>query len=458
MSKDLSQKDTTGETVVDIEETREERYSSRKKNIFIAIIGLSVFISPCSAQALLPAASMIAEDFGTTVLMIQVSVALYTVGMALSPCITSPLIDIFGRRPLFLVCSAGFTVCNVLVAVSQNLAMFFIFRVITALFGTAFFGIGGSIVKDIYKPSERGNAMGWTLLGSQLGPAFSPVIGGLIVTFTSWRVIFWVLTGLGGLTFGLAFFFIEETGLHLKADLIKEETGKKLVLWVPYNPLKVCVSFRYPNLLLAGVASMSLLYSSMVLTTPIPDVINPRFNLTTPIEGALFYLAPGMGLLVGSLIGGRWADVTVKKFIEINKGKRIPEDRLRSTHISWLVLTVSIIIYGWAIDKEVGGMAVPIIALFFNGVGQTVAFPSLNAYCIDCLPHLGGDALASNYFTRYIAGAIGSATCLLEIEHIGVGWTSTISGFFLLAGYLCCLILIQYNSRLRKVPKLFSNA
>lgn len=96
----------------------------------------------------------------------------------------------------------------------------------------------------------------------------------------------------------------------------------------------------------------------------------------------------------------------VKKYTAI-RGKRVLEDRLRSTYLSFgFVLPVSVLIYGWTIDKGKGGMAVPIIALFFNGVAQTFCFPSINAYCIDCLPHLGGDAIASNYFARYIAGAV----------------------------------------------------
>lgn len=131
--------------------------------------------------------------------------------MALSPCVTSPLGDIYGRQVMYLVSTGGFAISTVLVAVSQNLIMFFVFRCITALFGTAFFSLGGSIVSDIYVPQQRGNAMGWTLSGSQLGPAFSPVVGGLIVTYTTWRVIFWVLAAMGGGNVVLAFLFLKET-------------------------------------------------------------------------------------------------------------------------------------------------------------------------------------------------------------------------------------------------------
>lgn len=425
------------------------RFSPARKRLFVWIVALSVFLSPSSSMAFLPATDEIAKQFHTTETVIIVSNACYYLVMAISPCLMSPLGDVYGRRPMYLFCSGGFTVLTVLVAVSQNIGMFFVFRSLTALFGTAFFSLGGAIVGDIYIPQERGNAMGWTLSGSQLGPAFAPVIGGIIVTYTSWRVIFWVLAGLGGLTFGLSFFFLQETIRVSKAELIRAETGKRFV-FVRYNPFRVLKAFRYLNLLLSGVMSMSLIYNMCTLTTPIPSVVNPRFNLTSPLYSGLFYLAPGMGYLIGSLYGGKWADRYVRKFMHL-RGKRIPEDRLRSTYASFgFVLPVSVLIYGWAIDKAKGGIALPVIALFFSGAAQTFCFPSINAYSVDCLPHLGGDAIASNYFARYIAGAVGTGTCLLQIQHIGVGWSNTISCFVLLIGFANCLALIKYGGVLRE--------
>jgi len=422
------------------------RFSPSRKRLFVGIVALSVFLSPSSTMAFLPAISKIAEDFNTTDTMITLSNAIYCIVMAISPCVTSPLGDIYGRKPLYLICTAGFTIATILTAVSQNLAMFFVFRSITALFGTAFFSLGGGIVSDIYIPQERGRAMGITLSGSQLGPAFAPVLGGVIVTFTSWRVIFWVLAGLGLFTFALSLIFLQETIRGLK---YKELYPNKKFHFVPYNPFRVLKAFTYSNLILSGFMSMSLLYNMYGLNTPIPNVVNPRFNLNSPIYGALFYLAPGLGYLVGSLFGGRWADRYVKKYFKI-RGERIPEDRLRSTYVPFgFVLPATVLIYGWSVDKKVGGMALPIVVLFLNGVAQTFCFPSINAYSVDCLPHLGGDAIASNYFARYIAGAIGTGTCLIQIKTIGVGWTNTISAFVLLFGFASCLLLIRFGGNLR---------
>ena len=115
-----------------------------------------------------------------------------------------------------------------------------------------------------------------------------------------------------------------------------------------------------------------------------------------------------------------------------------------------IVYPVSILIYGWSIEKAKGGMAVPIIFMFLCGAAQVCIFPAINVYCVDSMPQIGGLAIASSYFTRYLAAAVASATCLRSVERIGVGWTCTISAFVLWSGLGCALVLIYYGESMRE--------
>lgn len=115
------------------------RFSNKQKHMCIFIAAVSGFLSPLSSLALLPAIPEIADEYNTTGEIINISNAIYCVFMSLSPCIFSPFSDIYGRRFSFLVCTFLFSLCSVLVAVSPNVAMFFVFRSLTALVGTAFF-------------------------------------------------------------------------------------------------------------------------------------------------------------------------------------------------------------------------------------------------------------------------------------------------------------------------------
>lgn len=439
------------EKSIAIEEMNEEdfyhRYSPAKKHLFVFISSVSCLMSPMSSLAFLPAVSEIADRFNTTPTIINISNAIYCLIMAISPCVFGPIGDIYGRRFTFNVCLFLYSISTVLVAVSQNLAMFYIFRMLSSLFGTAFFSTAASVVSDIYTPVERSTAMGWSLAGTQIGSAFGPFLGGVIVNYTSWRVIFWMLAGLGFFVFALAFFFLPETAKHLKYRDLRNETGKRFI-FIPYNPFKVILALKHKKLMLAGVMSSSIHYNMYSLLTPIRYVINPRFNLNSPIYAGLFYLPPGLGYLCGSFFGGKWADHITKRYIK-KRGRRIPEDRLRSLLIGYgFFLPGSILVYGWSLKFEKGGMALPIIVMFICGFAQIVCYPSLNTYCIDCVPNLHGDGVASNYMIRFVAAAIASATCLTEIQKIGIGWTCTISALYLWFGFFCSLFLIRFSEKL----------
>ena len=289
--------------------------------------------------------------------------------------------------------------------------------------------------------------MSWFLSGTLIGPALGPFIGGIIVTYMSWRVIFYLQVGLGTLATLLAYFLLPETihqsKMHLFTGLpIRKQAA---VLARLTNPWRVVALFKYPPLTLISLCSSSLVWNMYSLLTPIRYVLNPRFHLTSPMQGGLFYLAPGSGYLAGTFVGGRWADHTVKKWIDI-RGERIPEDRLRSG-IPFLggVIPACVLIYGWSVDRAVGGIPLPVICLFVQGVAQLFCFPSLNTYCLDVLPDQGAEVIAGNYMVRYLFGALGTAVVLPAVEHIGVGGFSTISAAFMCVAALAAAATVRWG-------------
>lgn len=223
-------------------------------------------------------------------------------------------------------------------------------------------------------------------------------------------------------------------------------------IWHATNPVRIfALLFEYPNLLTAAGGSSSLVWNMYSMLTPIRYVLNPRFHLTSPIQTGLFYIAPGCGYLLGTFFGGRWADHIVKKWIE-KKGRRVPEDRLRSCiPFMGLVIPGCMLIYGWSVEKAVGGIPLPVLAMFIQGIAQLFCFPSLNTYCLDVMQSKGRSAevVASNYMIRYLFGAAGSAVVLPAVDQIGVGWFSTISALFLAACAGTILLTTWYGEAWR---------
>jgi MFS family permease len=150
-------------------------------------------------------------------------------------------------------------------------------------------------------------------------------------------------------------------------------------------------------------------------------------------------------------MGGRWADHTVKKWIA-KRGRRVPEDRLKSCLVFLgIIIPACILVYGWTVEKAAGGIPVPVLAMFLQGVAQLFCFPSLNTFCLDVMQSSGRSAevVAGNYMFRYVFAALGSGLVLPAVEAIGVGWFSTISALFLVFAGCCVWATTVYGDEWR---------
>ncbi|XMA12925.1 hypothetical protein WAI453_005716 [Rhynchosporium graminicola] len=426
-----------------------DRLSPSRKLVIVALLSYCSFLAPISSTTILAAVPEVAATYSSTGTVINLSNALYMLFMGVSPCFWGPLSQVYGRRWICLITAALFCGCSLGTALAPNLPAYFVFRILTAFEGTSFLTIGASCIGDIYRPTERATAMGWFLSGTLIGPAFGPFIGGIIVTFKSWRVIFYLQTALAGVALVGAYFLLPETAHHMKSDDLVglPLKTKARVLGGMLNPWRVLRLYKYPNLIMVALASSSLVWNMYSLLTPIRYVLNPRFNLTSPIESGLFYLAPGCGYILGTFFGGRYADYITIKWKAKRGGTRIPEDRLRSAiPFMGVVIPFCMLIYGWSIEKRFGGIALPVIMMFFQGVAQLFCFPSLNTYCLDVMQSSSAEVIAGNYVIRYLFAALGSATVLPAVEKIGVGWFSTISAAFLVASSLATFAAVKWGA------------
>jgi DHA2 family multidrug resistance protein len=116
----------------------------------------------------------------------------------------------FGRKKLFIVCTAGFTLASMLCGVAQNIDQMVAFRLLQGVFGAALVPISQAVMLDAYPPSRRGSAMAIWGMGVMLGPIMGPTLGGWLTEYYSWRWVFFVNLPFGILTvLGLSAFMRE---------------------------------------------------------------------------------------------------------------------------------------------------------------------------------------------------------------------------------------------------------
>ncbi|KAJ5745719.1 hypothetical protein N7520_010901 [Penicillium odoratum] len=429
-----------------------------RKCLILFVVSWMTLAVTFSSTSLLPAVPEIAEQFSTTSEILDVINAGVLIAMGFSSFIWGPITNVFGRRNAYNTAILVLCACSAGTAASINLHMFIAMRLLSGFTGTYFMVAGQTIIADIFEPVVRGTAVGFMMVGSVSGPAIGPCIGGIIVTFAHWRIIYWLQFAMTALGLILSLLFVP----NLEAKKEKKPPRTLSFVLSMFNPLRIFGPFIYPNVFLSHLTCGLLATFQYALLTSARSIFDPRFNLTSPLVSGLFYLSPGIGFLIGSVMGGKLSDRAVKNWIVKRGGVRLPQDRLNSGLITlFLVLPIGTLIYAWTLEEGVGGMPVPIIAAFFAAVGLLGSFNGLNTYsagkfdsavskllsnnCLEVMPSIRSEVISGKYVVQYIFAAGATAAVDPLIDAIGVGWTFTICVFFAIIGGVNVWIITKWG-------------
>lgn len=420
--------------------------SSLTKCLVVFVTGFTALTASFSSTSLFSAATDIAEEFGTTVDVINASSAGVLVTMGLSNFFWGPLIPLMGRLYTWNSCVVAFLAWTLASSFSSNLTYFMVFRLISGLQGTFFHITGQAILAEFFPPIRRGNATGCFLVCTVLGPPLGPLVAGIVTTYTTWRAILWVQSGMLCGSLCLSLLFLRKGGQDATI-----KTPKLSDVMYVYNPMRVIRLFRYPNVYLTDLACGLLSWSQYSLLASPRHILEAQYGLTSPLISGLFYLSPAAGFLTGTLIGGRFSDRTVRKWIVRREGLRLPQDRLRSGFISWfIVIPAASLIYGWCIDQQAGNIALPIVFAYFIAAGVLAAFAGLNTYCAEVMPKARQEAIASKYLVQYAFSALAAGVTIPLVDAVGIGLQCTISVAFALVAGGCCAVTAVYGNRMQK--------
>lgn len=119
--------------------------------------------------------------------------------------ITGKLGDQFGRKRLYLIGLSLFTIATLLVGLAWNSTLLIIFRVLQGIGAGLLFPNAMALVSEAFPAGERGKALGiWGALAAA-GSALGPTIGGSIVEYLDWHLIFYSIlpVAAGGLLLGV---------------------------------------------------------------------------------------------------------------------------------------------------------------------------------------------------------------------------------------------------------------
>lgn len=432
----------------------------------------AAFISPTSANIYFPALNPLRVELGVSTTLINLTLTSYMIFQGLAPTIFGDLADMAGRRPAYILAFTVYMGANIGLALQNSYAALFVLRCLQSTGSSGAIALGYGVVADISTSAERGSYMGIVGAGTMVGPAFAPMIGGILTQFLGWRSIFWFLVIVAGCFLVPFALTVPETGRNVvgngsvppqgwnmtffewwdlrkqkksEGGLSRSETaeGRRLA----QAELAKGRKLRWPNplktvhIIMEKDMAVVLFYNALIYTA-FYDIMASIPQLFAEIYGyndlqiGLCYIPFGCGCAIASIINGRMLDRNYKKVakevgfaIDRKHGddlRHFPIERAR-LEIIWPILSFGlacVLCYGWVLEKN-ANLAAPLILQFFIGLCVNGSFNILSTLVVDLYPQSPSTATAANNLVRCFLGAGGTGIINIMIDSMGRGWCFT---------------------------------
>ena len=180
-----------------------EQISGRRRYVVFAVVSAALLMGSIDQTIVATALDTLHGDLHASVSWTSWTITIYSLFQILVLPIAGVLSDHFGRRRLLLGAIAVFTVGSLCCGLSTNIGELILFRAVQAIGGGAFMPTATGVVADVFH-DDRDRAIGLFTSIFPVGAFIGPVLGGVLVTYCSWRAIFLVNLPIGVLLFFLA--------------------------------------------------------------------------------------------------------------------------------------------------------------------------------------------------------------------------------------------------------------
>ena len=371
---------------------------SRDSKFFVAqitfLLALLTSLSPFAVDTYMPALPTMAQDFGQPINLLEITLTLYFLGVAVGQLLGGPFSDSFGRKKVALAGLFLFAISSILAVFVNDVKLLWILRFSQAIGGGAASVVNMAFVRDWFEGKEVARLSSLIGMIMMLAPLVAPVIGTFLLIHFNWHAIFIFMFTVSCIAFILFLLFMPEsrdqafltnkiTFHQLTSSYVKVFSSRKIVLLVLSNSFAVAgmftfltgASFLYIDFFKVEVAKFPLFFGANIVLNVLLTLLNYRLVKKTDPAKLLH-----VGLILQLLSG-------IMLFFAV-----------RQTNPSLLLVFISIVMY-------IGSLGL----VFANAV----------AIIINQFPQISGSANAVIGVIRFaLSGAVGSLIALFHTGNI----------------------------------------
>ncbi len=389
-----------------------------KRWVALAVLLTATLLDLLDATIINVAIPSIQRDIGASNTAVQWITAGYTLSFAVGLITGGRLGDIFGRKKVFLLAMAGFTVASALSGVATAPEVLIGTRILQGLMASLMVPQVLSIMQVTFAPQEMGRAFGMFGAVSGIGAVSGPVLGALLTEWDvfglSWRPIFLVNipVGIVGLILGRRYLNESKAPSAPRLDLPGVVLATLGLLMLLY-PLTRGQELGWPAWSLVCMPASLLVFAGFVLhqrsrirRDGFPLVELSLFKVRSFSAGIvvqlIFGTAFGLFSLTGALymqIGLGWTPVhsalaslmfgvpmSLSAIYSIQK--LVPRFGRKVLQTGALLLIAGLAIYGWLAQEHGTGVTTPllIVPLVVAGVGLGMIMAPLTSAVLSEVP------------------------------------------------------------------------
>lgn len=271
----------------------------QKKNspLFIIILGALTAIGALSIDMFLPGLPELKNDFNTTTANAQLTLSLFMIGLGLGNLIVGPISDSIGRKKLLVISMIIFALASLGIVFVENIWIMVFLRFIQGFTGGAGAVISRAIASDMYRGNELTKFLALLMLVNGVAPVIAPALGGLILSFAVWRMVFVILTLFGVLMVLGSLFKVPES-----LSVENRDSSGVNVIFSNFKSLLTTPRFVLP-MLIQGVTFI-MLFSYISAS---PFLVQKIYGVS-PLHFSWMFAGVGITLIIASQIAGKLVD------------------------------------------------------------------------------------------------------------------------------------------------------
>ena len=180
------------------------------KWIVASVVIIGVFMSILDQTIVNIAIPRLQATFGADIHSVQWVLTAYILTQGVVTPTAAYFSDRLGIKRFYILSLIAFTAGSALCGIAWSLPVLILFRILQGAGGAALFPLSITLLFREFPPQERGAAMGFFGIPALLAPALGPTLGGYIVTYAGWPLIFYINVPVGIIAVILTIIFLRD--------------------------------------------------------------------------------------------------------------------------------------------------------------------------------------------------------------------------------------------------------